>query len=753
MIEQVNAWGEAWAAYFGPAAAQNTVFLAVVLLALWLLRRAEARVRYMVTMAGFVKLLLPTFVPGPDLFPKGPTPGAVVIEAVMVDPSPLTAPVVQHTPHLSLVGVFFLLWVFGASIFLLLPLLHTLSLLLRLRAAANLPVAQGKADRGALRVYATPVVALPLSVGMRCRTVFVPPDWQRWPAQARELAMYHELAHASRADGWAQLLQVVARAIYFFHPLVWMLWRLAGDYREMACDDTARQAARMSPLEYSRQLQQLAEAAFNTERGVAGVAALVRERNKLLRRVQYQMEGRTMKKFSKGRVLAIVMSLALLALPLSFNCGRTTNTGGGRLKGFVVDADTGVRMAGVRISLVGTRMSARTNQEGEFTISNVPPGEYVIEAHAPGYAVGRVEKVMVARNAFATLAFNLTKPKEHLKKAPPESQEVRYVWGEPPEPMGGFGAIQERLRYPEEARKAGVEGRVYVIALIDTNGMVRHAYGQPDTSSAVAMLHPAALEAVTTVRWKPARFEGRPVPVQIGIPVIFQVKVDRQPEPTSEGQLPPGFSPFDEPPEAIGGFAAIQENVRYPEKAKEAGVEGKVYVIAVIDTNGRVEKAWVEDCFAPGLGLEQAAVAAVRATRFKPAKYRGKPAPAQIGIPVIFKVKGDQPAEPASEGQLPPISTTWDEPPEPIGGFAAIQAALNYPESVRKSGIEGRVYVIAVISDKGEVLKAWAQNFLGDTACDEAAIAAVKAVKWKPAKQQGEPVTVQIGIPVIFRLK
>ncbi len=111
------------------------------------------------------------------------------------------------------------------------------------------------------------------------------------------------------------------------------------------------------------------------------------------------------------------------------------------------------------------------------------------------------------------------------------------------------------------------------------------------------------------------------------------------------------------------------------------------------------------------------------------------------------------PPPPEQVDESAQIFVAWDEPPQPIGGFAAIQAALNYPESVRKSGIEGRVYVIAVISDKGEVLKAWAQNFLGDTACDEAAIAAVKAVKWKPAKQQGEPVTVQIGIPVIFRLK
>ncbi|MDZ7271586.1 MAG: energy transducer TonB [candidate division KSB1 bacterium] len=111
------------------------------------------------------------------------------------------------------------------------------------------------------------------------------------------------------------------------------------------------------------------------------------------------------------------------------------------------------------------------------------------------------------------------------------------------------------------------------------------------------------------------------------------------------------------------------------------------------------------------------------------------------------------PPPPEQVDESAQIFVAWDEPPEPIGGFEAIQRALKYPEIARKAGVEGRVYVIAVISDKGEVIKAWAQNSLGNNGCDEAAIAAVKAVKWKPAKQRDKPVTVQIGIPVIFKLK
>ncbi|MDZ7337710.1 MAG: M56 family metallopeptidase [candidate division KSB1 bacterium] len=572
MIEQINFWGEAWARYFAQAVAQNTLFLALVLLTLWLLRRVQARVRFVVAMAGFAKLLVPLFVPGPDLFSVSAPEGQATVGRVVIEPVLESSSLPAHAARLSVAGVLFLLWVLGASAFLLLPLLQTGWLMYRLRSAAGVPLPGLHEGRHALRVYRNPMVALPLSIGIRCRTVFVPPDWDRWPARGRQVAMYHELAHASRGDGWAQVVQLVARAIYFFHPLVWLLWRLAEDYREMACDDAARQAAHVSPLEYSQQLQKLAEAALNPERGTAGVTAFIRQRNKLLRRVKYQMEGKAMRDLSQTRVLAVVAALALVAIPLSFNCAKRAKPDTGSIKGFVVEYATGVRLAGARVSVVGTRFHARTDQNGEFAISNLPQGTYDVEAQAPGYVKARMEGVTVESSKLNVLVLNLSKAGEPLKGAPSQPLVVSPTWDVPPEPIGGFQAIQNKVRYPEEARKAGLEGRVYVVAVIDTTGTVRHAYTKPDSAPGAVQLHQAAIEAVSGVQWRPARKQGKPVAVQIGVPVIFKLKGG---EATSAGRredLP--FSPFDEPPEPIGGFAAIQQNLRYPEAARKAGVEG-----------------------------------------------------------------------------------------------------------------------------------------------------------------------------------
>jgi len=109
------------------------------------------------------------------------------------------------------------------------------------------------------------------------------------------------------------------------------------------------------------------------------------------------------------------------------------------------------------------------------------------------------------------------------------------------------------------------------------------------------------------------------------------------------------------------------------------------------------------------------------------------------------------PPPPDEEGDM--IFVAFDEPPTPIGGFMAIQKALKYPEIARKAGIEGRVTVHVLVSEKGEVVRTKILQSLGHTGCDQAAVNAIKGVKWNPAMQRDKPVKVWVAIPVIFRLK
>ncbi len=97
-----------------------------------------------------------------------------------------------------------------------------------------------------------------------------------------------------------------------------------------------------------------------------------------------------------------------------------------------------------------------------------------------------------------------------------------------------------------------------------------------------------------------------------------------------------------------------------------------------------------------------------------------------------------------------PYFTAVEEMPEPIGGIAAIQSKIVYPEIARRAGVEGRVFVVAYVDETGRVTKAEITKGIG-SGCDEAAIDAVMKTKFKPGVQRGKPVKVKITIPILFK--
>ena len=93
------------------------------------------------------------------------------------------------------------------------------------------------------------------------------------------------------------------------------------------------------------------------------------------------------------------------------------------------------------------------------------------------------------------------------------------------------------------------------------------------------------------------------------------------------------FIPYDDPP-----VPKTPIRPKYPEIAQEAGIEGTVYVQAFIDKKGRVKEVSIVKGI-PNTGLNEAAMDAIRKTRFRPAKRRERAVGVYISIPVHFKLK------------------------------------------------------------------------------------------------------------------
>ena len=103
------------------------------------------------------------------------------------------------------------------------------------------------------------------------------------------------------------------------------------------------------------------------------------------------------------------------------------------------------------------------------------------------------------------------------------SEEESYFIAveELPEPIGGIAGIQALVVYPEIARRAGVEGTVYVEACVDENGNVTRTEIKKGIG---AGCDEAGASAVSKTKFKPGKQRGKPVRVRMSIPIRFRLQ-------------------------------------------------------------------------------------------------------------------------------------------------------------------------------------------------------------------------------------
>ncbi len=128
---------------------------------------------------------------------------------------------------------------------------------------------------------------------------------------------------------------------------------------------------------------------------------------------------------------------------------------------------------------------------------------------------------------------------------------------------------------------------------------------------------------------------------------FYEADEDAAEADTDETDTPPPPPPDEEAesdvyfvvdliPELIGSSRAIQEKIRYPERARSRGVEGSVIVKFVVDEQGRVVDLFVERGL--GSGCDEEALRVVRQARFRPGRQRGRPVKVQLSLTITFRL-------------------------------------------------------------------------------------------------------------------
>lgn len=149
----------------------------------------------------------------------------------------------------------------------------------------------------------------PLMCGVWRPVILLPSDADEWAEADLRRALVHELEHARRGDWATQLMARAVCSVYWFHPLVWMVWRKLRLEAERACDDAVVQNAEHT--DYAEQLVSLSRqlSSLRTQ-SILGMA----NRSDLSRRVSALLDKNQRRGRTSLVATASVMTFAIVAV-------------------------------------------------------------------------------------------------------------------------------------------------------------------------------------------------------------------------------------------------------------------------------------------------------------------------------------------------------------------------------------------------------------------------------------------------------
>jgi len=241
---------------------QIAILVIVIAAASWLLKNKSAHVRYLLWLIVLAKCLAPPLVTVPlAVLPQEslvePVPilpaelPAATIErvntAITEPPIPISAPVVKEkavrlTVHQRLgFG-----WVVGVAVFAVFAVIKALRTNLWLcRQRKPLPaelhstIQKLFSEFGTLpKLWLIEGIGQPFVWGLLRGSIYLPADFVKVDnAEHRKGVLGHELSHILRFDAAVNVLQIMAQAIFWFHPFVWWANKRIRAEREKCCDE------------------------------------------------------------------------------------------------------------------------------------------------------------------------------------------------------------------------------------------------------------------------------------------------------------------------------------------------------------------------------------------------------------------------------------------------------------------------------------------------------------------------------------
>lgn len=268
--------------------------------------------------------------------------------------------------------------------------------------------------------------------------------------QKMNMAVRHELIHIKRGDSLLNTLLMLTITVFWFIPVLHLLFVQLKMYRELSCDQEVLNESDFSRKAYAELLFELAQYTNRNQNSLLGMSI---EPSILKKRIQVMN-----KKENQHR-----------SFKKSF--------------GFLLVTILGITVA----------MSCSDIQSSKD------------DPDSPAVPTASEESSSPASESDAT------------------PDQVFTEVDEMPELIGGFESLFENLTYPEEAREAGIEGRVVIQFIINEQGQVEN----PQVVHGIGGgCDEAALQAIKDAQFEPGMQNGIPVKVEYAIPISFRLDND-----------------------------------------------------------------------------------------------------------------------------------------------------------------------------------------------------------------------------------
>ena len=321
---------------------QIAILVVVVTAVSWLLRNRSSHIRYLLWLIVLAKCLVPplTTIPLAILPVEKPAisievPEITLEEPVIVASYPEPAPrppaplFIEPKPALNVRQWLSIGWIAGAFLFAIVALVKAWRtnrwLRKKRRPLPNIMQAGIEnlfSDAGITtfpKVWFIKGIGQPFVWGLLRGSIYLPTDFVKINNVGQQRSILgHELSHILRFDAAVNTLQVVAQAIFWFHPFVWWANKRTRAEREKCCDEMTIARLGTQTKEYSKAIVNMLISEHKHTRpvpslAIAGPVKNIEERIKTMLR-----PGKKFYKRPSIIAATVVILIALITVPTAF---------------------------------------------------------------------------------------------------------------------------------------------------------------------------------------------------------------------------------------------------------------------------------------------------------------------------------------------------------------------------------------------------------------------------------------------------